>query len=699
MNAKIQSKVLVTLMLLQVSLTAICAGAEKSRKLVANPDSYDSAELCPKKIMGRDYWTLLWATEFSDPAYPLTDGQKTNGVHELPFLRDCALYHSFGRNDPMDPKHASWRTMAENVPGGAKSKVWKAFEANSKPWAPTFLMCWSKRSYHAQVGKIDLDMDEYREIMKNHPNFLAFYTLDEWVGDWMNMRKRLKVWKTQPERDELLARLYRFPDTRAGTLAGLKAHRDHQVELYWGDEDRFGVLTSNCFVNHLVAAWGAKYICFETTNTTWGDCDYRWDVCGAFTRGTARQFDLPWCWYLATFYDGFTKEGKQCGSTCVYGKPQTCENYYMGPTGGISESLLNRGTYFAYLNGANFVQLEMWKQQLMMVDEKKHAILSPRGRNFSSFHDFATANAGRRGTPYAPVAILTAFGLGYHSWGGETLFGKHDEGYRPGDQMTDGVFFTLVPGSPRLENVKRGIENCLHNTPYAVMHDVLVPDAPQPDETFLKCLSAYPVAVLTGPYGDLATVWRRLGKYVDAGGTVLAPRANVPSAMAEKLEDMKGEPVRDASGMELATMYGMGKGRVIVSKSQWMTPPLENAETAIAEIRRGTRKFPELDFFLSRFQDELFPFKVSGSCLYGANKTADGWWLWALNNEGVTKFTDSPEEIDEARASTINVALKAGGAKGARELVTGKAVDLKDGAFSWTIPAGGVAVFEVVLNK
>ena len=94
-------------------------------------------------------------------------------------------------------------------------------------------------------------------------------------------------------------------------------------------------------------------------------------------------------------------------------------------------------------------------------------------------------------------------------------------------------------------------------------------------------------------------------------------------------------------------------------------------------------------------QKELFPFEVSGDCQYGANKTADGWWLWVFNNKGVVKFADERERIDRTKDASISAACRLGAIRSVTELVSGRSVPVSGSRFSATVPAGDFAVFAV----
>ena len=91
---------------------------------------------------------------------------------------------------------------------------------------------------------------------------------------------------------------------------------------------------------------------------------------------------------------------------------------------------------------------------------------------------------------------------------------------------------------------------------------------------------------------------------------------------------------------------------------------------------------------------------MSGDCQYGANRTADGWWLWVFNNKGVRKFADKFERIDHAYDVTVTARKTHGAAiAGVTELLSGMKPPVEGDSFSFAIPAGDLAVFEVRSEK
>ena len=612
----------------------------------------------PLAVMGRDYWSLMFAFHLTDPSY-VEDGRGLPtwmNVPELvsrPMFRDCALVYrgDVSAPDP-DTGKATYRTLRENF---ASNGRWDQVERASKGDKPMFLNPQGKRGASTLVGDIDLDMADYSDWKVRHPNFLAFRAASEWDNDvllahWMtNIHK--KRWRySQKSLDELAKFLSPWPRDREGRVLLQRKAFDRKIALHYGDRNHCTAMRAAMAVDHLAAAWGAKVIELETTNTSTPPNEYRWNVQPMFTRGAARQFGCLWTWYVAQFFNGYRKDGTWMNDSvarCLWpGKDQKTH-----PEQGISPSLNRRAYFMAYLSGANFVEQEGWVSSFLEKDpETGNARLTVRGRNFSEYHDFTVAHPDR-GTPYTPVAVLVPFGQGYPAYGGKSW---SSFAYTPSDQTVDAVFFTIDPGRDREADLRVGRETNLHNTKYAMMYDVICPDAPQMPEELLAVLKSYRAVILTGDYPD-RTFEKTLSGYERAGGRVIR--------------------------IDPSTL-----------------PPINDGNREVADIKKGLRKFPSVAGILDGLQNDYFPVSVSGDCLYGLNVRKDGSvWLWCFNNNGVTKFADQFESIDRAASSKVSVALRTLKANKVRELMTGKDLELKGGEFSFVVPAGDLAIFEMSL--
>jgi hypothetical protein len=142
------------------------------------------------------------------------------------------------------------------------------------------------------------------------------------------------------------------------------------------------------------------------------------------------------------------------------------------------------------------------------------------------------------------------------------------------------------------------------------------------------------------------------------------------------------------------TSFGYGKGEVIVTAALYMTP--KYSDKSVEMMIPGSLKFPWFEKVFEKFRQELYPLSLkSGKVLWGLNRTKAGWWVWALNNQGVTKYPDIAEKIDESAAENVEFDVSKLKAGSVVELLSGKTVPSIDGRISYTIPAGGLAIFEL----
>ena len=342
------------------------------------------------------------------------------------------------------------------------------------------------------------------------------------------------------------------------------------------------------------------------------------------------------------------------------------------PDYGVSANLMRRLYYFSYLNGANITQPEEWSAYFLAQDEKAgKTMLTPRGRDYAAYHDFTRAHPGR-GVPYAPVAICIPLSRGYPAFGGWPWAAKA-YGYTRSDWMSDAVFFTIVPGFERAKAIKAGIETNLHNSRFAQMYDVICPDATsQSPERVLDVMKSYRALVVAGEFAD-PKVATCLAEYEKGGGRVVW----LPASLFANL---------DCSQIANAT-----------------TINLSDSSRLIGDLKAGKMRFPEIEAIFEGLQNDYFPFKVEGDCLYGANRTEGGWWLWVFNNKGVTKFTDAPHIVDHSFDADIKVSLRdvCGGVgtrrptMAVKELLTERPLPVENGAFRHRVAAGDLAVFGI----
>ena len=637
----------------------------------------------PKRIMGRDYWPALYkyrdwipGAKYANSAYEVRFDNPD--IFRIPAFRDAAPVY-WARNDPppVDGASGTWRHLSDNFAPGERDR--EILDSNPCPDRPFLFAATSKRQFWTWGADNDLDHAEYAEWRAKHPNALYDGTILEWDNDLTLAYRRLAGITNAARRAKVEALLGREPPkTREELMDVMRRHfADRHGASYGG---KMAVHASHVFSQHLGADCGADVLAVEMTNSSGGpanDSEYRWNLAPMFARGAARQFGLPWEWYWAAYTNGFRTNGEwHDNAACTYphtpaaSPPPTAASLPIrGPEYGTSASLMRRLYYCSYLNGANVTQPEEWSAYFLAWDEKSgRTVLTQRGRDYAAYHDFTQAHPGR-GVPWTPVAICVPLSRGYPAFGGWAWAGK-GYGYTLSDLMSDAVFFSLVPGFERAKAMKAGVETNLHNSRFAQMYDVICPDAPsQSPETVLDVMKSYRALVVAGEFAD-PKVAKCLADYERAGGRVIRVSAAECTECAEDGGD--GRPVRREPSAALRSPQDLTR-----------------------RLKAGKARFPEVEAIFEGLQKDYFPFRVEGDCMYGANRTEGGWWLWVFNNKGVTKFTDAPHAVDHSFDADVTVSCANGGIAAVRELIAGKEVPAAAGMFRHRVAAGDLAVFEI----
>jgi len=630
----------------------------------------------PCRMMGRDCWRKLYKYQ----CYGWKAGADNNvrmdnpSLLALPAFADAAPEYVAAAPRPSpDSRLAVHALLKDNFANEPDVEI---LSSNPRPDRPLFLVRRSERDPGTWGSPVKLDYCDYARWRAAHPNLVADGNISEWCNDLNVAYDSLSgvsciyedtTCKNEEQRAALARLILPRPASRYEQVAVLRRYYEMRKERNYGG--KMAVLDAHLNSLHLAADFGASYLRMESTASG----EYRYQVSAMFARGAARQFGVPWEWYVAGYANSFATNGEFWGDTmCSYLVGDGARTHWRGsvyegaewPTGrirignggpdyGISRSLFRRTHYLAYLSGANVIALEEWPRVLQMwSSEQKRTVLSPRGEIYVEFAGFMRAHPDR-GAHYSPVAICVPIAQGYPTWGGSPWDEKRF-GYTDGDRAVDAVFFTLVPGRDYVRLLAKGEEMCLRNTPYADMYDVVSPDAgSQSEEEVLAVMKAYKALVVVGDYRDSA--WENaLRRYQEGGGRVM---------------------------------------RVGVAEL--------NQSDGTGDVRTGTRAYPRLQRMFAELQKDYFPFVVEGACQHGLLIARDHLWLYAFNNDGVTKFADSEERLQEAKSSRICISgnqgrgCRLGKDSSVRELLSGKSVSADGGSFSWLLKPGDLAVFEI----
>jgi hypothetical protein len=569
------------------------------------------------------------------------------------------------------------------------------------------------------------DSEAYEKWKKANPNYTGIYSA-EWGNDaimllpYQKARAEKSLKKGQyfltDEQIEKLRKEWPVPATRREFVdLLLKKHFDRMKEICFNDPSMMDIAEGHWDIGHLAAYWGAGTIGIETTR------NYAfWQHQMLFCRGAARQFNIPWSWYVASYFSGFDSNGERTSKGTLYSESHPKYERH-GPEYGVSLSAMKRVYYLTYLSGANSWERESFAATLFlknMPTEKQR--LSDEGKIYVDFCKFTDENPDR-GIPYTPVAILVPYDRGFSRFGGKAF---DIPPYKHSDFMLDalmsGMFQFHINRS--IEKMKQGVECVMANNPFGDIFDAITPDF-EKKESFKRCLPNYKVAILAGEYAENPAMEEILKDYVKNGGTLVINvkqlNRNYPESFTgikmngavsgkenyiiEKVELKGAEAIRrDSEGNVIFTKNKYGKGSVIVTTQHYFTPwygddkkGQKRAEEAIS--LSGSIKFDDIEVLYSSLSADLLPIRVYGDIQYGLNKTQDGWILYLINNKGVTKFGDKQQVLDPS-GSLVKVDLYklgvAGNAKVA-ELLSGENIIVNNNKFEITVGAGDLAILKI----
>jgi len=709
-------------MFLPVAFFVAAAGCETPSKndgdrIVARTDYEVGSDTMPPKVAGRSFWNLL---PYLPPHSPGAKAMEKHVLNE-PMVRDAA--HMYYISDLL-------------ASGGDRLAVngEKLLKLQPDPRVP-FQVCQNAgRPPFRFMDDFRVDNDLYAKRKQAYPNFMGFWAGAEWDNEFITPLHDVKhadEWARKHGCSDTAVRrmqdiLARARTDRGEAVAGLRACYDALRRIYFDDPEKMIFLRAGWCFDHYALEWGAGLAVSETTNTGL----YRHQPSLFYVRGAARQYGKPWEWYIATYYNGFDSAGAPSvnnepnGLTTTHTDAPGSEEH-SGLGYGMSVSLSLRDKYLAYLSGASLVQHEDWPRAYCQYKDgnPKEWILSPHGEAMKEWYDFVE-RCPDRGTSYAPVALLLPFDQGMPQWGGAPWSFFKPE--RP-DAMIDAFMYTIAPFS---QDLKKGREGCLANGDFGDGYDVLVPDPPSGPIPLAK-LQNYKVAILLGKFDIQASLAGRLINYVRDGGTLVInsrqtsgcfPRdfAGVrPSGKAAPVEGrvfpVGGEAVAlgrpydyepveldgarplwtDERGGVLACLNRFGRGRVLLTTVDFMVPrePVSHVGSPV--------KSPLVELLMRRLVQEVLPVAVKGDIEYGLNKVPDGWWVYLINNKGVTKYTTTPESLDRAATAKVTVDLRALRPASVRELRKGTPLvfDREKNTVSIPVGPGDIRIVKITLRQ
>lgn len=474
--------------------------------------------------------------------------------------------------------------------------------------------------------------------------------------------------------------------------------------------------TSSTSYAHALGEWGASIIGIETAAVQPG-----FAMRFAFTRGAARQFNASTLYYHApNFGDTATVFTKQLS----YAGPDNFFHTRYGATMGPSLSWYRKSYYHYYMAGANAIYLEQGGDQFFKPGPGEHPFqLNPLGRITEEFMRFVERHPDR-GTPYTPVAFLLDPAHGwdmtdYPQWPfGVSQINRSDRALR---ELFGAAYYPLpvVEGEPAT-----GDRQAFVNAVFGDIFDVLVASDKGTD-----AIDSYR-AVVAGGHIEWSRAWaQKLTDYVRQGGVIVlnaAQAKGLPAGLtgvrlledtneaddaqcligAEENANLRGQLfrytrieksagakvlIKTAAGDPLVTVNTLGKGQVIFCALPDM-------------LGLDERLTPFAAHLFAHLFAEATPVRVSGDVEHLINRTARGWVVTLINNQGVFKPQQGLAQVDRRAVVEVRINLRGGrGISSAEEWTEDKKlpVALENGQESvrLSIAPGGVQIVELIERK
>ena len=549
------------------------------------------------------------------------------------------------------------------------------------------------------------DREDFRRWRAAHPQFAGFSGFSESDGDYNGYRQQVLanragkklIAKTRtvdgkPQEvtvPQEVQRIYPVTDDNTADYANFMRIAWNQMrKVYFGSDEISGLYSMDMALGHVYAALGVKTLeCEVAMNCVSGP----WAWSGAFLRGASRQFGCAPVWYMARFLGGgkfsCTRDGRSASGDQRW--PRGVRPAFTPYLGG-GRSMNRRGYFYGWASGCSSIMVE--GDCLIFIEDGPDGKPAPSVycRDFNDI--FELAERVDRGVPYTPIALLGSQ---------RESVGRH--GYPKGSiapYAHNAFLFTLTPinrSSPLMMSDRdKGDLGCFWNSRFGEIWDYLTCDSPQDQEVFGAALSHYPVAFLVGEVDGKTFAAKALEDYVKGGGTLFVTADNVRKGLVEpsfagvtygeekvpfRLGGYDYTAIRPTelaadvtrfdtafapTDLQLFTSRPVGKGRVVTCAVERYLPDVlrdpkpdaKDQPSAWAEEAAGRIDFPLVRELLAKVQGETIPFEIRGSCQWGVNRTAKGWLVWLMNNEGVTKFAGEPEEFDFDRTAHVTVVSK-----------------------------------------
>lgn len=462
--------------------------------------------------------------------------------------------------------------------------------------------------------------------------------------------------------------------------------------------------TSSISFAHALTDWGVNLLGMETAAVM--------PITGmriAFTRGAARQFGGTFLYYHAPNFGDtattFTRAQNFAG-------PDHFFHSRYGATMGPSLSWYRKNYYLYYMSGASAIYLEQGHDQFFKPGPGEHPFqLNPLGRITDEFVRFAEKHADR-GTPYTPVAFLLDPAHGfemtdYPQWPFEVS--QIDRGDRALRELFGVAYYPamVVEGEPAIADRQPFVSGV-----FGDVFDVLTAT-----DGVKSSLAAYRAVVAGGRIEWSAEWTQKVADYVRNGGTLVLNAAQIKGMPAQLLGVQFTNAVAEADsarclspGEEPHDLTGQMfryEGVQLKGATALITAPNGDPLVVVNKVGKGAvvlsllpdllgideRVTPFAAHMLAHVFADATPVKVTGDVEYLINRTANGWVVTLLNNNGVFKPQQGLAQVDRSAYVSVTIALRKGQIQSATDWITDR--QLNPGNLTVQIAPGGVAIVEI----
>jgi len=525
----------------------------------------------------------------------------------------------------------SWGSRGEPVVERFKTRC---------PNGPIAFALWGSRPIWWMKDTFDVDKEDFKKWREEHPGFIGFVAYDEYDSDIGGFDWKRERFTNAVDRARLDAE---YVETGSNEDIRHWTDRNHEKTkaFHFGTDALQGLWSVGLSTGHDIARKGVNCLWCEAEM---GSTCAPWRWSGMYARGASRQFHTPFAWYTAAFtFNTCLRNGQKTkdvkdGVSCTHWPNvfnRTWKKYM-----GAGRSLMKRNEAYGYFIGA-VAELQEGANEFLTAyteEEPNKVILSPYGEDIRDV--FAWNKKHERGIPYTPIAMLVSLD--------EPMDRQSYNVQRNHDRFSQTAFLTTLV-CPRMENVatcadeKKGLQGCMFNSEFGEIMDVLCTDTGQKTEDFHKALSAYTCAILVGWFNPKYFDKDAIVRYVKEGGIVYAERKQVAAGLIpESVPGAKGR-------IELVDNFVCDAIRN--SKDDWWT-------VRTKKMFSGEVENPVIRDLLRKLQDEYLPVKVEGDIQWGCNLTGKGWMVWLMNNKGVAKFLEEPEDLDPKATAHVKVTYK-----------------------------------------